>query len=140
MLAGARERIDALNVFPVADGDTGTNMYLTMDGALDYVRGQFELGAGTDRLQEGLALIARGMLLSARGNSGVILSQLTRGLADAVGPEVEEAGPEDVAQAFEAASRTAWEALADPVEGTILTVARAAAQGARAAVTRGRPA
>lgn len=140
MLGGARERIDALNVFPVADGDTGTNMYLTMDGALDYVRGQFELGAGTDRLQEGLALISRGMLLSARGNSGVILSQLTRGLADAVGPEVEEAGPEDVAQAFEAAAQTAWDALADPVEGTILTVARAAAQGARGAVTRGRPA
>ncbi len=140
MLGAARERIDALNVFPVADGDTGTNMYLTMDGALDYVRGQFELGAGTDRLQEGLALISRGMLLSARGNSGVILSQLTRGLADAVGPEVEEAGPEDVAQAFESAARTAWDALADPVEGTILTVARAAAEGARGAVSRGRPA
>lgn len=140
MLGAARERIDSLNVFPVADGDTGTNMYLTMDGALDYVRGQFELGAGTERLQDGLALISRGMLLSARGNSGVILSQLTRGLADAVGAEVEHAGPEDVAQAFEAAAQTAWDALADPVEGTILTVARAAAQGARGAVTRGRPA
>lgn len=140
MLGAARERIDALNVFPVADGDTGTNMSLTMDGALDYVRVQFELGAGTDRLQEGLALIARGMLLSARGNSGVILSQLTRGLADAVGADVEQAGPQDVAQAFETAAQTAWDALAAPVEGTILTVARAAAHGARGAVDRGRPA
>ena len=58
-LGTARERIDALNVYPVADGDTGTNMFLTMDGALDFVRGQFELGAGTERLDEGLALIAR---------------------------------------------------------------------------------
>ncbi|GAA5157820.1 DAK2 domain-containing protein [Ornithinimicrobium tianjinense] len=139
MLAGARDRIDALNVFPVADGDTGTNMYLTFDAALDFVRGQFQLGAGTDRLDEGLRLIARGMLLGARGNSGVILSQLTRGLSEAVGPDVEAAGPEEIALAFETAARTAWDALAAPVEGTILTVARAAAEGARAAVDRGRP-
>ncbi|AXH94855.1 DAK2 domain-containing protein [Ornithinimicrobium avium] len=139
MLAGARERIDDLNVFPVADGDTGTNMYLTIDGSLDFVRGQFALGAGTDRLDEGLALIARGMLLSARGNSGVILAQLTRGLSDAVGPEVQVAGPEELAVAFETAARTAWDAVASPVEGTILSVARAAAQSARAAVDRGRP-
>jgi hypothetical protein len=139
LLAGARERIDALNVFPVADGDTGTNMYLTMDGALQFVRNQFELGAGTERLDEGLALIARGMLLAARGNSGVILSQLSKGLSDAVGPDVEVAGPEQLALAFETAARTAWEALASPVEGTILTVARAAAEGARSAVDRGHP-
>lgn len=139
LLAGARERIDALNVFPVADGDTGTNMYLTMDGALEFLRGQFELGAGTESLDEGLALISRGMLLSARGNSGVILSQLTRGLSDSVGPDVEAAGPEDLAAAFETAARTAWDAVAAPVEGTILSVARAAAEGARAAVDRGRP-
>ncbi|MFK5634746.1 DAK2 domain-containing protein [Ornithinimicrobium sp. LYQ103] len=139
LLAGARERIDSLNVFPVADGDTGTNMYLTMDGALEFVRGQFELGAGTESLDEGLALIARGMLLAARGNSGVILSQLSRGLAEAVGPEVDAAGPGDIAVAFETAARTAWDAVASPVEGTILTVARAAAEGARAAVDRGRP-
>ncbi|GGK62741.1 DAK2 domain-containing protein [Ornithinimicrobium pekingense] len=139
MLAGAREQIDALNVFPVADGDTGTNMYLTMDGALEFVRGQFELGAGTESLDEGLALIARGMLLSARGNSGVILSQLTRGLSDSVGPQVAGAGPEELAVAFETAARTAWDAIAAPVEGTILSVARAAAEGARAAVERGRP-
>lgn len=140
LLGAAREQIDALNVFPVADGDTGTNMYLTMDGALDYVRGQFELGAGTDRLKDGMTLISRGMLLSARGNSGIILSQLTRGLAEAVDPGVDHAGPADVAAAFEAGARTAWDALAAPVEGTILSVARAAAQGARAAVERGRPA
>ena len=139
MLAGARERIDALNVFPVADGDTGTNMYLTMDGALEFVRGQFELGAGTERLDEGLSLIARGMLLSARGNSGVILSQLARGLSESVGPEVTSAGPAEIAAAFETAARTAWDAVASPVEGTILSVARAAAEGARAAVDRGRP-
>lgn len=134
MLAGAREQVDALNVFPVADGDTGTNMYLTLDGALDYVRGQLELGAGPDRLRDGMTLIARGMLLSARGNSGIILSQLCKGLADAVAAEVDVAGPEELARAFEAAAQTAWDSLADPVEGTILSVARAAAQGARAAV------
>lgn len=139
VLAGARERIDALNVFPVADGDTGTNMYLTIDGALEFVRGQFELGAGTERLDQGLGLIARGMLLAARGNSGIILAQLTRGLAEAVGPDVEVAGPDDLASAFEMAARTAWDALAEPVEGTILTVARAAAEGARSAVGRGHP-
>ncbi len=139
LLAGARERIDELNVFPVADGDTGTNMFLTMDGALEFVRGQFELGAGTERLDEGLALIARGMLLSARGNSGVIMSQLARGLSDSVGEEVTSAGPDQLAAAFEAAARTAWDAVAAPVEGTILSVARAAAEGARAAVERGRP-
>lgn len=137
MLAAARERIDALNVFPVPDGDTGTNMFLTMDGSLDFVRSQFELGLGTDRLDEGLGLIARGMLLSARGNSGIILAQLTRGLADAVGPDVEAAGPAELARAFESAAQTAWDALAAPVEGTILSVARAAAEGARAAVDRG---
>lgn len=139
VLAGAREGIDALNVFPVADGDTGTNMFLTVDGALEFVRGQFEIGAGSESLDEGLALLARGMLLAARGNSGVILSQLARGLSDAVGPEVTSAGPEDLAAAFETAARTAWDAVASPVEGTILSVARAAAAGARAAVERGRP-
>ncbi|WP_022926142.1 DAK2 domain-containing protein [Serinicoccus marinus] len=136
-LAAAREQVDALNVFPVADGDTGTNMYLTLDGALEHVRVRFESGGGTDRLREGLALIARGMLLAARGNSGVILAQLTRGLADAVAPDVDVAGPREVADAFESASRSAWEALAAPVEGTILTVARAAAVGARGAVDEG---
>lgn len=136
-LGAAKDRIDALNVFPVADGDTGTNMHLTMDGALEHVRVQFELGAGTDRLQEGLALIARGMLLAARGNSGVILAQLARGLADAVGPDVQAAGPQDIAAAFEASARTAWDSLAAPVEGTILTVARAAGEGARAAIDAG---
>ncbi len=133
-LAGAREQIDALNVFPVADGDTGTNMLLTLDGALEHVRVQVELGAGAGGLRDGLHLIARGMLLAARGNSGVILAQLARGLADAVGPDVEAVGPGEVAAAFEQAARSAWDALAAPVEGTILTVARAAARGARTAV------
>ncbi|WP_299519872.1 DAK2 domain-containing protein [uncultured Serinicoccus sp.] len=136
-LAAAREQIDALNVFPVADGDTGTNMFLTLDGALEHVRVQVELGEDTGGLRDGLHLIARGMLLAARGNSGVILAQLARGLADAVGPDVEAVGPEEVAAAFEQAARSAWDALATPVEGTILTVARAAAQGARGAVQAG---
>ncbi len=136
-LAAAREQVDALNVFPVADGDTGTNMFLTFDGALEHVRVQVELGEDTGGLRDGLHLIARGMLLAARGNSGVILAQLARGLADAVGPDVEAVGPEEVAAAFEQAARSAWDALAAPVEGTILTVARAAAQGAREAVRAG---
>ncbi|HLS45355.1 MAG TPA: DAK2 domain-containing protein, partial [Ornithinicoccus sp.] len=82
-LADARDQIDALNVFPVPDGDTGTNMFLTFDGALDVLRGHHDIDGGAISLTDGLALLARGMLLSARGNSGVILSQLARGLHEA---------------------------------------------------------
>lgn len=139
LLAEARERIDALNVFPVPDGDTGTNMLLTFDGALDLVRGQHEVAGAPLRLDQGLALLARGMLLAARGNSGVILSQLARGMAEAVAQEqgVDEVGPLALAEAFERAADLAWAGVSRPVEGTILSVATAAATGARGAVGGG---
>lgn len=133
-LAEARDQINALNVFPVPDGDTGTNMFLTFDGALDVLRGQPQGGEGQIGLTEGLGLLARGMLLSARGNSGVILSQLARGLhevaTEADGP-VHQIGPDLLADTFSRADELAWSAVAAPVEGTILSVSRAAAAAAR---------
>jgi uncharacterized protein len=140
LLTEARERIDSLNVFPVPDGDTGTNMFLTVDGALDVIRGQHEVTGAPLRLDQGLALLARGMLLSARGNSGVILSQLARGMSEAVadaGPGVHEIAPEVLAEAFERAADVAWAGVSRPVEGTILSVASGAAAGARAAAVPG---
>src|SRR5690606_11836361 len=131
-LAEARDQIDALNVFPVPDGDTGSNMFLTFDGALDVLRGRYQAGQAPTTLHDGLALIARGMLLSARGNSGVILSQLSRGLFEAVaaaGP-VEQVDPRVLADGFERADSLAWAAVSEPVEGTILSVSRAAARAA----------
>lgn len=156
-LGEAREQIDALNVFPVPDGDTGTNMFLTFDGAFDVLRSHPDGDGRGIGLVHGLALLARGMLLSARGNSGVILSQLTRGLheaaAEAVGgtaadaalvedtrgraPEaagvLHEVDAQLLAEAFSRADHLAWAGVSSPVEGTILSVSRAAAAAARAA-------
>ena len=118
-----QREIDDLNVYPVPDGDTGTNLVLTMasvSSALDGVAA--DLGAT-------LNAAARGALLGARGNSGVILSQLLRGIADAAGTG--EAG--DVRKALRRATELAYAAVAAPVEGTILSVARAAADAADAA-------
>lgn len=132
-LARAREEIDALNVYPVPDGDTGTNLYLTVDAAaqaLDALPAE----AG---LAETLQTMARGALLGARGNSGIILSQLLRGVATglAAGPRTGDGeragGAERLAAALRRAAELGYEAVARPVEGTMLTVARAAADGAR---------
>ncbi|WP_109474764.1 DAK2 domain-containing protein [Ornithinimicrobium cavernae] len=135
-LADARTQIDALNVFPVPDGDTGTNMFLTFDGALDVLRSHHDVDGTGISLTQGLGLLARGMLLSARGNSGVILSQLARGLHEAAaaadGPG-EELRAELLAAAFTRADQLAWAGVSSPVEGTILSVSRAAAAGAREA-------
>lgn len=140
-LADARDQIDALNVFPVPDGDTGTNMFLTFDGALDMLRGHHDLDGAGISLTQGLALLARGMLLSARGNSGVILSQLARGLhevAEAAEDAADHLGADLLAEAFARADQLAWAGVSSPVEGTILSVSRAAAVAAReAAVTQG---
>jgi DAK2 domain fusion protein YloV len=138
--AARRAEIDALNVFPVPDGDTGTNLYLTLDAALDAVRSEQEgagiLGAAT--LEQECSALARSMLLSARGNSGVILSQLVRGFAEAIaerGADVADA--ETIAAGMVRASERARAAVTRPVEGTILTVARAAAGAGAAAADRG---
>src|SRR4051794_15071751 len=114
--------IDALNVYPVPDGDTGTNLALTWAAA-------HEALLGADGAADPLAVMARGALLGARGNSGVIVSQILKGLADAL-TGVPEAGGKALAVALRAASDAAWAAVAAPVEGTVLSVASAAAAGA----------
>ncbi|MER8187462.1 DAK2 domain-containing protein [Kitasatospora sp. NPDC094015] len=126
-LGQAREEIDALNVYPVPDGDTGTNLYLTVESAAAHGETCFtehpEPGLGP-----ALAAVARGALLGARGNSGVILAQWLRGLSGAL---ADGGGPAQLRLALDAAARAAYQAVADPVEGTLLTVAAAAARGAR---------
>ncbi len=126
--------VDALNVFPVPDGDTGSNMSATMLAACHAAA-----EAGDACPGEVLRRAARGALTGARGNSGVILSQALRGLAEGVGDGSTLEG-QALAQGFACASRTADAAMARPVEGTILTVLREAARGAEAAARAGRDA
>lgn len=118
------EALNALNVFPVPDGDTGLNMSLTLGSANEYVQG----AAGT-ALADVADAMARGALMGARGNSGVILAQILRGVARELAKAPTADGP-CLARALGEGSRAAYGALANPVEGTILTVARAAADGA----------
>ena len=126
-LARHASRIDGINVFPVPDGDTGANLSQTARSVLD------ALQANSQPEPSAIARVgARAALLGARGNSGIILSQLVRGACDRLG----EGGPLDgpaVADALRRASTEADAALREPVEGTILTVARALADGAEAA-------
>ena len=121
--------IDRINVFPVADGDTGTNLLLTMRAAADAVRRSArENGAGRTAAAVAAAL-ARGALVGARGNSGVILSQVLRGLAEAVARARRPAGAV-LADALQRAHRLATAAVSRPKEGTVLSVLAAAAQAA----------
>ncbi|ROS31151.1 DAK2 domain-containing protein [Cellulomonas sp. PhB150] len=122
-LERARASIDAVNVFPVADSDTGTNVLLTVTGGVEAVD-RVEAGAGPDEL---VVAFARGAMLAARGNSGVILSQYLAGLARSWG---DAPGTDEVAAGLANAARSARQALADPQEGTVLTVADEVAQGA----------
>jgi DAK2 domain fusion protein YloV len=136
-LAGAREEIDALNVYPVPDGDTGTNMYLTVAAARDAFREAVRDGTGDGRgdgdLVTGLAGLRRGALLGARGNSGVILSQMLGAVATTIaGATAEERNASIMARALREATEGAYAAVGTPVEGTILTVIRAAAEAAEA--------
>lgn len=138
--AARRAEIDALNVYPVPDGDTGTNLYLSLDAALDAVRTEHERAGlvGTATLEQECTALARAMLLTARGNSGVILSQLVRGFAEAIAERgVDEADAAVLVDGLERASRRAYESVSRPVEGTVLTVARAAAEAGREAVGSG---
>ena len=122
-LRAARHEIDGLNVYPVPDGDTGINLLLTLQAVDDAVRAVDGSMAATSRA------IARGGLMGARGNSGVILSQLLRGLCE--GLSEAGAGPAELRAGLVRAADLAWAAVASPVDGTVLTVARAAADGAR---------
>jgi uncharacterized protein len=117
-LENNRAHVNALNVFPVPDGDTGTNMLLTMQSAYSRVEHSKEMHVGKVTAQ-----LAQGALMGARGNSGVILSQIWRGLAAGLAQR-EEFGAADLAHAFQIASDTAYKGVMRPVEGTILTVIR----------------
>ncbi len=153
-LGEAREEIDRLNVFPVPDGDTGTNMYLTMESAVlavEAMSSERPDGALGERWQDAdpaalrfLAIVqtlARGALMGARGNSGVILSQVLRGMlhgevrlddsADSI------AGGHLAATALQASAKLAYQSVGRPVEGTMLTVVRMAAEAAVSAAEAG---
>jgi DAK2 domain fusion protein YloV len=129
-LDGHRAAVDALNVFPVPDGDTGTNMSMTLNAALREAR-----ESGGDRVGKVAERAAYGALMGARGNSGVILSQLLRGFARAV-HDAAALDAATLAAALTAAAETAGRAVMKPVEGTILTVAAAAARTATDSATR----
>jgi DAK2 domain fusion protein YloV len=124
-LGAAREEIDALNVYPVPDGDTGTNLYLTFEAARQAIE-----DAEPESLVLALTAFGRGALLGARGNSGVIMSQLLRAGAE----QLLRGNPFEpgrlLADTLVLAADAAYDAVAEPVEGTMLTVARAAATAA----------
>jgi len=125
--------VDALNVFPVPDGDTGTNMLLTMNSSME------EAYRAPDNSSSAIAqAIAKGALMGARGNSGVILSQILRGIAQGVAGKESLTGA-DFASALQEASVMAYKGLSNPVEGTILTVTKDAAAAARKLVEEGDP-
>ncbi len=121
--------VNALNVFPVPDGDTGTNMVLTMQAAYDEVANNHEINAG-----KMVHAIAHGALMGARGNSGVILSQLWRGFARALDNQDLLDGP-GLVRAMVQGRDTAYKGVVRPVEGTILTVAKDSAAAAESALS-----
>ena len=127
-----KDMVNALNVFPVPDGDTGTNMSLTLNAAVKELE-RAENGE-IGRLTQ---LLARGSLMGARGNSGVILSQFFRGFSEGLSKVKHEARAEDIARAFVEASQTTYRAVMKPVEGTMLTVARVASEAAQQAAEEG---
>ncbi|MEV6314551.1 DAK2 domain-containing protein [Streptomyces sp. NPDC051776] len=160
-LGQAREGIDAINVYPVADGDTGTNLYLTLESAAQAVDAVFAAHAAVadekgPALPDAVRAMAHGALIGARGNSGTILAQLLRGMADVLAAEhgcTASGGPgspggggpggaegpggphgadaaEALRRALRRAAESAYEAVAHPVEGTVLSVASAAADAA----------
>ncbi|MBC9225585.1 DAK2 domain-containing protein [Aeromicrobium sp. 636] len=128
-LAVARDEIDALNVFPVPDSDTGTNAYFTFVSGVEAIDA---LPAEATPL-ETMRAFAEGLLMGARGNCGTILAELVRGSLRVLRGCVDGLSAEDVAEALGAASAAAYAAVGRPQEGTILTVAAAAARAARAA-------
>ncbi|MGX5183207.1 DAK2 domain-containing protein [Streptomyces avermitilis] len=150
-LGRARAEIDAINVYPVADGDTGTNLYLTVESAATAVEAVFaghdamgavggtsdaaSAGPGRPTLADAVQAMAHGALIGARGNSGTILAQLLRGMAQVLAADSETAHTDGqgLRLALRHAADSAREAVAHPVEGTVLTVASAAADAATGA-------
>ncbi|MFD3960407.1 MULTISPECIES: DAK2 domain-containing protein [Streptomyces] len=130
-LGRERTEIDAINVYPIADGDTGTNLYLTVESAAAAVEAVFaahETGTTTPATADAVRAMAHGALIGARGNSGTILAQLLRGMA---GVLAEGSDADHLGLALARAADAARQAVAHPVEGTVLTVATAAAEAAR---------
>ncbi|NMB09699.1 MAG: DAK2 domain-containing protein, partial [Tissierellia bacterium] len=118
LLEKNKEMINALNVFPVPDGDTGTNMSLTMQSAIRQLD-----NLKHDDIEDIANTVSNGSLLGARGNSGVILSQLLRGFSNGL-KKSKDINTKAVALAFKEGAETAYKAVMKPIEGTILTVAR----------------
>ncbi|GAA1922262.1 DAK2 domain-containing protein [Streptantibioticus ferralitis] len=132
-LGQAREEIDAINVYPVADGDTGTNLYLTVESAAQSVDAVFDgyaASGSTPGVAEAVRTMAHGALIGACGNSGTILAQLLRAMSEVLAERPDAAG---LRTALRAAAGSAYQAVAHPVEGTMLTVATAAADAAACA-------
>ncbi len=130
LLQSQKEFINALNVFPVPDGDTGNNMCLTMKAATD------QMSSSSSDLAEAANSISYGSLMGARGNSGVILSQILRGLAHGLEGQP-DADARTIADALQQGVKTAYRAVMKPVEGTMLTVVREAAGAAHEAAGGG---
>lgn len=126
-----RKGIDKLNVYPVPDGDTGTNMSLTMQSVLTELK-----AAAHDDMHAIATAVSKGATLGARGNSGAILAQVLRGIAETV-KEKSSVGPNDLAEALERARSASYQAVLKPVEGTILTVVSAASAAAQKSATEG---
>jgi DAK2 domain fusion protein YloV len=126
-LSANHEEANRLNVFPVPDGDTGTNMLLTLQSAVEDIK-----ESNAAEVSKIARLASHGSLMGARGNSGVILSQIFRGFARAVEGK-SSLTPAELAAAFEEAANAAYRAVNKPTEGTILTVAREAGRAAAAA-------
>ena len=132
ILTKEKDKVNSLNVFPVPDGDTGTNMSLTLNAALREVD-----KVESNQINSITAALARGSLMGARGNSGVILSQFFRGFAEGLAHVTDGATGHDLAMALHKSSQTTYRAVMKPVEGTMLTVGRDAAQAAEAAAEEG---
>jgi DAK2 domain fusion protein YloV len=134
-LRAHQDELNRLNVYPVPDGDTGTNMALTLESVLGELDTSVA-GAEAPAMETVCEAIRHGSLMGARGNSGVILSQILRGLADTFSP-LESISASDVARGLRTAADAAYQAVLRPVEGTILTVVREAAESVERAVADG---
>ncbi len=129
-LNNRKKEIDALNVFPVPDGDTGTNMSLTFSNGISEIR-----KSGSEELPVIAKTLSRGLLMGARGNSGVITSQIFRGFYQAI-KEKSELTPTDFCDAMKNGAKMAYKAVMRPVEGTILTVVRESTDAAEAFMSK----
>ncbi|MHA1503644.1 MAG: DAK2 domain-containing protein [Candidatus Heimdallarchaeota archaeon] len=131
LLKKYRRHLNAINVFPVADGDTGANMYLTVESIIEELNNN-----DGNSLKEIANYIKRGSFMGATGNSGVILSQFFGGFSNSIN-KFENVGPEEFSQAFVDGAAKAYQAVLNPQEGTILTVIRKSAEAAAMAAKKG---